>query len=103
MTPTSSRQARRMVIEEIASMRVPTISLARRRQAKRLLGLTDPAPDGGVAVEVKAALMRQSRIGQQRDVGEREGIADQKSRRGQLVLHPCQRGIATLDLVGIEI
>jgi hypothetical protein len=47
--------------------------------------------------------MRQPRIGQQRDVGERDGIADQESRRGKLVLHPRQRRVATLDLVGIEI
>ena len=68
-----------------------------------LLGLADPAPHRGIAVEVKAALMRQPGIGQQRDVGERDAVADQKPRRGELMLHPRQRGIAALDLVGIEI
>src|SRR5664279_4735518 len=75
----------------------------RRRQPERPFGLADPAPHGGVTVEVKAAFMRQPRIGQQRDVGERDGIADQESRRSKLMLHPRQRHIATLDLVRIEV
>src|SRR5436305_14503830 len=52
---------------------------------------------------MEATLMRQPRIRQQRDVGERHDLADQKTSRGQLVLKPCERSIATLDLVGIEI
>ena len=47
--------------------------------------------------------MRKPRIGQQRDVGERGGVADQETRCRQLVLHPRQRRVAALDLVRIEI
>ena len=47
--------------------------------------------------------MRQPSIGQKRNVGERNGVADQKSRRGKLMLHPRQRRVAALDLVGVEI
>ena len=46
--------------------------------------------------------MRQPRIGQQRDIGERDGVADQESRCRQLVLHPRQRRVAALDLVRVE-
>jgi len=52
---------------------------------------------------VEAAFVRQPRIGQQRDVGERDFAANQKSRRGELMLHPRQRRVAALDLVRIEI
>ena len=76
---------------------------AHRRQAERFFGLADPAAHRGIAVEMKAAFMRDARIGQQRDVGERDGVADQERRDGELVLHPRQRRIAALDLVGIEI
>ena len=72
-------------------------------QAKRPLGLADPASHGAIAAEVEAALMRQPCVGQQRDIGERDGIADQKSGCGKLVLHPGQRGVTTLDFVGVEI
>ena len=47
--------------------------------------------------------MRQPRISQQRDVGEREPLADEKPRRRQMMLHPRQCGIAPLDLFRIEI
>ena len=82
---------------------VPDRSQRAGGRPRDCLGLADPAPQRGIAVEVKAAFMRQAGIGQQRDVGEREAIADQKSRRGELMLHPRQRRIAALDLVGIEI
>jgi len=52
---------------------------------------------------MKATLMREARIGEQRNVGERNGVADQKPRRGKMMLHPCQRGIPALDLFGVEI
>src|ERR1700722_14705652 len=78
-------------------------ALAHRRQAKALFGLADPAPHRGIAVEVKAPLMREAGIGQQRDVGERNRVADQESRGGELMFHPRQRGVATLDLVRIEV
>src|SRR5947208_5832549 len=52
---------------------------------------------------MKAAFMRDARIGQERYVGERDGVAGQKWRDGELVLHPRQRRIAALDLVGIEV
>ena len=71
--------------------------------AEEFFGLADPAPHGGIAVEVEAALMREPRIGQQRDVGERHGGADQKPCRRELLFHARQRRIAALDLVGIEI
>jgi hypothetical protein len=82
-----------MIIEEVAAMIAP----------KRPFGLADPAPHGGIAVEMKTAFMRQPCIGQQRDVGEADAVADQKSARGKLLFHPRQRGVATLDLVGIEV
>ena len=47
--------------------------------------------------------MRQAGIGQQRHVGERDVVADQKRRQRELLLHPRQRRITALDLVGIEI
>src|SRR4051812_25162462 len=75
---------------------------ARRSKVQRTLAFADPAPDRGVTVEVKTALMRDPRIGEQRDVGQRDAVADQIARRCELVLHPRQRGIAALDLVGIE-
>jgi len=37
---------------------------------------------------MKAAFMRDARIGQQRYVGERDSVAGQKWRDGELVLHP---------------
>ena len=40
----------------------------RRRQAKMLFGIGDPAPNRWIASEVKAALMCQARIGEQRNV-----------------------------------
>src|SRR6476620_12249478 len=52
---------------------------------------------------MKAAFMREARIGQQRYVGERDGIAGQEWRDGELMLHPRQRRIAALDLLGVEI
>src|SRR6185503_11317010 len=52
---------------------------------------------------MKAAFMRDARVGQQRYVGERDGVAGQKWRDGELVLHPSQRRIAALDLVGVEV
>ena len=74
-----------------------------RRQDPARARFADPAPHGGIAVEVKAALMRHTRIGKQRNVGERNRIADQEPRLGQMMLHPRQRCIAALDLFGIEI
>src|SRR6476620_4573697 len=81
----------------------PENDSARRRQTERSFGIADPAAHRGVAVEMKAALMRDAGIGEKRDVGEREGVADQEWRHGELVLHPRQRRIAALDLVGVEI
>src|SRR5215216_70473 len=76
---------------------------ARRRQAEEFFGRADPATHRGVAVEMKAAFMRDTRIGQQRYVGERDGVAGQEWRDGELVLHPRQRRIAALDLVGVKV
>src|SRR4051812_12506291 len=73
-----------------------------RSQAQRTLRLADPAPHGVIAVEMKPAFMRHAGVGQQRYVSQREGIAEQKPRRGELMLHPRQRRIAALDLVGVE-
>ena len=47
--------------------------------------------------------MRHPRIGQQRDVGERDCIAHQKRRCRELLLHARQRGMTALHLVRIEI
>src|SRR5580698_4385148 len=47
--------------------------------------------------------MRNARIGQQGYIRERQPIADKKTARGKFVIHSCQRRIAALDLVGIEI
>src|ERR1700736_4509167 len=99
MTPTSSRRARRMVTAESRLMGFSGLVSTRRRQAERFLGLADPAPHGGIAVEMKAALMREAGIGQQRYVGERNRVGDQKARRGQLMLHPRQRRVAALNPV----
>src|SRR6185436_20782090 len=52
---------------------------------------------------MKATFMRDARVGQQRYVGERDGVAGQKWRDGELVLHPRQRRIAALDLVRVEV
>ena len=60
--------------------------LACRRQPERPFGFGDPAPDGGITVEVKTAFMRDPGIGQQRDVGERDRVAGQERRQGELVL-----------------
>src|SRR5829696_8865687 len=76
---------------------------ARRREPEEFFGRADPAAHGGIAIEMKAAFMRDARIGQQRYVGERDGVAGQKWRDGELVLHPRQRRIAALDLVGVEV
>src|SRR5437773_10555079 len=50
---------------------------------------------------MKAAFMRDARIGQERYVGERDGVAGQKWCDGELVLHARQRRIAALDRVGV--
>src|ERR1043166_8296819 len=99
MVVTSSLRAALIVTREAALM----TKSACRRKVERAFALADPAPDRGVTVEVKAALMRKPRIGEQRHIGERDAVADQIPGRGQLVLHPGQRGIAALDLVGIEV
>src|ERR1041385_6470844 len=93
MVATSSLRAALIVTREAPLM----TKSACRHEVERAFALADPAPYRGVAVEVKAALMRQPRIGEQRDVGERDAVADQIPARCQLVLHPRQRGIAALD------
>jgi hypothetical protein len=57
------RRARRMGVEIAATMFPHQIS-THRGQPERLFGLADPAPHGGISVEMKAALMRQPCIGQ---------------------------------------
>ena len=76
---------------------------AYRRQPERPFGLADPAPDGGIAIEMEAALVRDPRIGQQRNVGQRDRVANQERRQRELMFHPRQREIAALDLVRIEV
>ena len=71
-------------------------------QAERPLGVPDPASHRGIAVEVKAALMGQARIGQERDIGERDTRRRSETATSRAVLHPRQRGVSALDLVGIE-
>src|SRR5438132_13464438 len=98
---TSSRRAGRMVTG--ATRMAFSAGLSRRAQAQRLFGRADPASDRAIAVEMKTTFVRDPCIGQQRYVGERERIPDQEWRFGQLMLHSRQRGIAALQLVGIEI
>src|SRR5438552_15876999 len=74
----------------------------RRRQAERVLGFADPAPHGRIAGEIEAAFVRDARIGEQRYVGERDRLARQEARCGEMLLHPRQRGMAALHLLGIE-
>src|SRR2546421_2537805 len=99
MTVTSSRRVRRIVTVDSCVMR----TLARRLQAEGFLGLADPAAHGGITIEMESALMGEARIGQQRHVRERSCLANQKSRRGQLMLKSRYRRVAALDLFGIEI
>src|SRR5258708_9730591 len=47
--------------------------------------------------------MRDTCVGEQRDVREGYTVANKERRCRQVMLHPRQRGIATLDLVRIEI
>src|SRR5262245_56245815 len=78
-------------------------SSARRRKTEIFFGLTDPAPDRTVAAEVEAALMSDAGIGQQRNVGERDGVAGKAAACGEMLLHAVERRIAALDLFGIEL
>src|SRR4051812_33434452 len=102
MTATSPLCAALILTCETPVMKTP-INSPRRSEVQRTLALADPAPDCGIAVEVKTTLVRQPRIGEQRDIGEADAVADKIARRCELVLHPRQRGIAALDLVRIEV
>ncbi len=64
-------------------------------QAKILFGLADPAAQGGVTRQIEAALRRQPRVGQQRHVCERDGLAQQKTCLPKLIFHTIERGVAT--------
>ncbi len=57
------------------------------------------APAAGPAA---AAFMRDARIGQQRDIGERENIADQEARVRKTTLHVVKRDIAALHQIQIQ-
>src|SRR5436305_10581042 len=76
---------------------------ARRRKAEIGFGFADPATDGRVTAEIEAAFMRDTGIGKQRDVRERNRLASDEAAGGEMGLHPIERRIAALDLLGIEL
>src|SRR5262245_11997692 len=101
MAATSSRRAGRM--ETSLSFMSKTPDSARRRQIEKDFGLANPAADGRMMAEIEAALMREARIGEQRDVGERNRVTREVAACRQMLLHAVERRIAALDLLRIEL
>src|ERR1700742_1118483 len=97
---TSLRRGRRMVTVDIA---VTGMSPSRRRQPELCLAISDPVPDRWIPRQVEATFMRPPRVGDQRNIGERECSADQKTRAGKMLLHAIERGITAPDPVGVEL
>src|SRR4051812_34128589 len=91
MAATSRLCAALILTCETPVMKTP-INSPCRSEVQRTLALPDPAPDRGIAVKVKTTLVREPRIGKQRDVGERDAVADKIARGCELVLHPRQCG-----------
>src|SRR5689334_13038549 len=100
IAPMSSRRARRMASEGRAVMAPPNGSMG-RRQSELLFRVADPAPQLRITAEIKTALMREARVGQQRHVRQRER-AHKKARHFETALHVVEREIAAPNLLRIK-
>src|ERR1700751_3782965 len=68
-----------------------------------MFAVRDPPPDGVIAGQIETALMRNTRVSKQCHVREREVVAQEITRAGELSLQLIERGIAALHQVRIEL
>src|SRR5271154_1130432 len=74
-----------------------------RLQIQCLFDPADPATEGGIAIEIEAAFAGHAGVGDQRDVGERQRLADQIRLVPKDRLESGEGGVATLDEAWFEI